>query len=177
MELVEGVALPCGVGHVVLHARDAILTGSATTRENLRIPPLRRDWGEQLRQRLGTRVRLTYNGEVKSMQEARTLVEAGYAGVMMGRRIIEMPFDLATADEVVFGEAGGKTRSREEVALEYAAWLESGNLTPSDSVSLAPLLNLFAGTLVSKQWKKALLSDAAGVGPPRRIRAALEAII
>jgi tRNA-dihydrouridine synthase len=175
LEVVESVALPCGVDHVVLHARDAILTGNASTKDNLRIPPLRRDWGEALRARVGARMRLTYNGEVKSMHEARALVEAGYSGAMMGRRIIDFPFDLASADEVVFGATGGRPLSREEVALEYAMWLET-NLTPSDSVSVAPMLNLFAGTPVSKQWKKALLLERASDGPPSRIRAAVETV-
>ncbi len=175
MELVEGVALSCGVGHVVLHARDAILTGNASTKDNLRVPPLRRDWGELLRARVGSRVRLTYNGEVRSVQEARALVAAGYAGAMMGRRIMDFPYDLASADEVVFGATGERPRARAEVALEYAAWLEH-NLTPSDSISVAPLLNLYAGTPLSKQWKKALLSERAEERPPGRIRAAVEAV-
>jgi tRNA-dihydrouridine synthase A len=172
LQMVEEVAIPCGVGHVILHARDAILTGRASTKDNLRVPPLRRDWGEQLRARVGSRVRLTYNGEVKSMQEARALVDAGYGGVMMGRRIIDYPFDLSRADEVVFGVTGQKSLSREELALQYAAWLEF-NMTPSDTVSIAPMMNLFAGAPAAKHWKKALLQDHGLVSPPRRIRNAL----
>jgi tRNA-dihydrouridine synthase len=172
LQMVEEVAIPCGVGHVILHARDAILTGRASTKDNLRVPPLRRDWGEQLRVHVGSRVRLTYNGEVKSMQEARALVDAGYAGVMMGRRIIDYPFDLARADDVVFGVTGHKSLRREELALQYADWLEL-NMTPSDTISIAPVMNLYAGAPAAKHWKKALLQGHGLVSPPRRIRNAL----
>lgn len=38
----------CGVGHIVLHARDAILDKELTPKENLKVPPLKRDWALQL---------------------------------------------------------------------------------------------------------------------------------
>ncbi len=166
--------MQCGVAHVILHARDAILTSSISPRDNLKIPPLRRDWAERLRSHLGTRVRLTYNGEVKSMEEARALVEAGFTGAMMGRKMLDGPYELAAADHIVFRRNDSKPRTREEVALDYATWLET-NGSPSAAVNVAPLINLFFNTPHAKQWKKALM-ELRHLDGPGRLRAGVESV-
>jgi tRNA-dihydrouridine synthase A len=153
-QLVGGV-VNVGIDHVILHARDAIIGESC--RNNRRIPPLRPEWARALRADF-PEVRLTFNGEVKSVYQAKTILDKdGFDGVMMGRQAINEPFSFILADEVIFGEAK-KDVSREDIVDKYIEWLEKGeNLAPSNVAMVAPLINLFHGCPASKLWKRVLL--------------------
>jgi tRNA-dihydrouridine synthase len=118
-------------------------------------------------------LRVTYNGEVRTLDEARELLTAGlFDGVMMGRALIDDPFKLAFAD------SNEDLETRENVARLYAEWLETGKnaATNAESANMNPMLNLFHGHPKSKLWKRILLEDREQPSS-QRIRRALEKIV
>lgn len=159
-QLVE-VAQKEGIHHVVLHARDAIIGESCKL--NRRIPPLKPTWARQLRHEFPA-LELTFNGEVASVYDAQRLLAAdGFNGVMVGRLVMREPYVLVMADRLIYGDIR-PSRSREEVALEYSAWLDKEEVEPRPSMAIAPLLNLFHGCRNGKRWKSLLTDCVSGSG-------------
>ncbi len=129
---------------------------------------MKRDWGVRLRSdTLASGLNLTYNGQVRNLNEARELIKQHqFDGVMLGRALMEDPFLLAD-----------KSCNRENVALDYAEWLQYGLNASSnaESANVAPILNLFHGQPGNKLWKRLLLEDRHDPSGPR-IRQALAKI-
>ncbi len=48
--------------------------------------------------------KFTLNGGVKSLTEAKTLLDAGVYGVMVGRAIPHSPWEWRQVDSILFGE-------------------------------------------------------------------------
>ena len=114
----------CGVAHVVVHARKAIL--GLSTKANRSVPPLRYDIVYRL-VRDFPGLEFTLNGGVQSLEEALEHLDRGVHGVMIGRAAYGQgigPMMFARADSAVYGCAddpvpeGGAAR----VSEQYAAY-------------------------------------------------------
>lgn len=113
---------------------------------------------------------VTFNGEVRTLEEADELMKSGFGGVMMGRALIDDPYKLAFVDCRHVA-----SQTREAVALVYAEWLEHGcNASANaDSANMHPMLNLFHGHPKNKLWKRLLLEDRQAP-TAQRVRWALD---
>ena len=172
LERTMRMASECGVEHLVLHAREAVL--GLTPKENRKIPPLQREWAREMRTRL-PELTMTFNGEVTSWAAASELRGEGFDGVMLGRKIIEEPFFMAHSDHLMMGEPENKL-TREDIAFKYAEWLEQERTvsTRAEAFDLAPVVNLFVGTEWNKMWKRNLLDKDEYRDPIVRILKTLD---
>lgn len=93
----------CGVGHIIVHARKAIL--GLSTKANRSVPPLRYDFVHRLVRDFPD-LEFTLNGGVKTLEEAVKQLDQGVHGVMIGRAAYSQGFGpllFARADSAVYG--------------------------------------------------------------------------
>lgn len=148
-------AREAGVTRVIVHARKAWLQG-LSPKENRQIPPLDYDLVAQMRTEFPD-LALCLNGGIATLSEAETLLERGFAGVMIGRAAYHQPADiLADADSRVFKTA---TPAVDPVDVARA-------MRPVIGAHLARggrligvtrhMLGLFAGQTGARAWRRAL---------------------
>lgn len=153
-------ARQAGVRRVIIHARKAWLHG-LSAKENRQIPPL--DYA--LAARMITQfpdLAICLNGGIGSLDQAESLLEQGFAGVMIGRAAYHHPISiLAAADRRLFG-ATARDLSAEDAAEALrpiiAAHLHNGGRLIGVT---RHVLGLFAGQPGAKLWRRAL-SDIPG---------------
>ncbi len=154
-----------GVGRFTVHARKAWLEG-LSPKENRDIPPLDYELVQRMRG-LFNGLHLSVNGGITSLEQARSFLEAGLDGVMIGRAAYHQPADiLCAADRVIFGE-GEDSRPEEavQVMLPYIeAHLSGGGRLGQVT---RHMLGLFAGRPGARQWRRVLSEGAhkPGAGP------------
>ena len=93
----------CGVAHVVVHARKAIL--GLSTKANRSVPPLQYEFVYRLVRDFPD-LEFTLNGGVQSLEEALGHLDQGVHGVMIGRAAYSQgigPMLFARADSAVYG--------------------------------------------------------------------------
>lgn len=137
---VETVASTGAVGHFVIHARCCLLKGLSPT-QNRTVPPLQPERVAQLVSDF-PHLRFTYNGEVRSAQQANAkMAELGAHGAMAGRAFQDDPFTFANVDTDVFGEESNPCETRSEALLAYNDILaqlveKEGEYVPPPKVSV-----------------------------------------
>ncbi|MBK5926628.1 tRNA dihydrouridine(20/20a) synthase DusA [Rhodobaculum claviforme] len=155
-----------GVRHFVIHARKAWLAG-LSPRENREIPPLEHDLVAQMLRDFPA-LRLSLNGGIGTLEEARRWLGRGFHGVMIGRAAYHTPHDvLAGADAAIWGmhtpvpdRAEVVARMRPHIDRHLAAGGRLHAITRH-------MLGLFAGQPGARAWRR-LLSEGAtrpGAGP------------
>ena len=102
-----------------------------------------------------------------SLDEARTHLEAGLDGVMIGRAAYHQPTDiLAAADPVIFGT--GQVTDPIEVVQKMVPYVER-HLADGGRLHQITrhMLGLFAGRPGARAWRRALSEGAVheGAGP------------
>jgi tRNA-dihydrouridine synthase A len=104
---------------------------------------------------------ITLNGGVKSLEEARALIEGGLDGVMIGRAAYQDPYMLAEADRLIFGEADAAPKSRHEILADLMPYIrrqrEAG--TPLHHIT-RHILGLFNGRPGARKWRRYLSENA-----------------
>jgi len=147
-----------GVRRIIIHARKAWLQG-LSPKENRDIPPLDYDLVHAMK-RAFPDLHLSINGGIGSLAQARTHLEAGMDGVMIGRAAYHAPADiLLGADEEIFDVPGRTTA--EAVVREMRPYIarhlaEGGRL---QSVT-RHMLGLFAGRPGARGWRRVLSEGA-----------------
>ncbi|OSX72115.1 hypothetical protein BU14_0465s0006 [Porphyra umbilicalis] len=153
---VDTVAAGGGVRHFSIHARAAIL-GGLSPAQNRSIPPLRYGHVYRLAAERPDLV-VTLNGGVKGLAAAATHMDAGAAGVMVGREVMDRPWHaLVGVDAGVYGEGATPPASRREILAAYVGYAEAEVAGGAPIRALVkPLLGLFAGEANGKRWRRAL---------------------
>ena len=141
-----------GVSRFAIHARKAWLQG-LSPKENRTVPPLDYDLVRAVRDE-NPALHVSLNGGIETPGAAQAHLDAGFAGVMIGRAAYQDPWTLlSTVDERVFGAAPRETTAQEVVAAmaEYAGRSEA----PVKTIG-RHMLGLFAGQPGAKIWRRYL---------------------
>lgn len=93
------------VDHFIVHARIAIL-GGLSPAENRTIPPLRYEDVFRLKEDFPG-LRIEVNGGIRDLATARSFLERGLDGVMIGRAAYENPMIFQNADKMFAASTGG----------------------------------------------------------------------
>jgi tRNA-dihydrouridine synthase A len=153
-----------GIGHVIIHARKAWLQG-LSPKDNREIPPL--DYPLVLAMKAAfPQLRISINGGISSLEQARAFLDQGLDGVMIGRAAYQRPGDiLLAADRVIYGASHDNTAEtaldamRPYIAAQLAQGVRLASVTRH-------MLGLFAGQPGARQWRRILSEQAhrAGAG-------------
>ncbi|MBS8227973.1 tRNA dihydrouridine(20/20a) synthase DusA [Vannielia litorea] len=154
-----------GLRRVTIHARKAWLQG-LSPKENREVPPLDYTLVQEMKAAFPG-LHLSINGGVTTLAEARSHLDAGMDGVMIGRAAYHDPGLLLGVDEEIFGEAPRATTRRDVVAAMrpyIAAHLEAGGKLAQIT---RHMLGLFQGRPGARAWRRILSEEAHrdGAGP------------
>ncbi|KUJ82191.1 tRNA-dihydrouridine synthase A [Ruegeria profundi] len=154
-----------GCERVTIHARKAWLQG-LSPKENRDIPPLDYDLVHRMKAAFPD-LHISINGGITSLEQARTHLEAGLDGVMIGRAAYYQPTDiLAAADPVIFGD--GQATDPIEVVQKMVPYVEAHLAAGGRLHQITRhMLGLFAGRPGARAWRRALSEGAVhqGAGP------------
>ncbi|MCH8466420.1 MAG: tRNA dihydrouridine(20/20a) synthase DusA [Roseinatronobacter sp.] len=153
-----------GIGHVIIHARKAWLQG-LSPKDNREIPPLDYPLVRAMKAAF-PQLRISINGGISSLEQARAFLDQGLDGVMIGRAAYQRPGDiLLAADRVIYGASHDNTAEtaldamRPYIAAQLAQGVRLASVTRH-------MLGLFAGQPGARQWRRILSEQAhrAGAG-------------
>ena len=155
-----------GVGRFIIHARKAWLQG-LSPKENRDIPPLDYDLVRRMKE-LFPMLHISVNGGIESLQDAKTFLDAGLDGVMLGRAAYHNPADvLGPADRVIFGE-DVPDRTPEDAVRAMLPYIER-HLASGGKLHQVTrhMLGLFTGRPGARAWRRVLSEGATrpGAGP------------
>lgn len=165
---VETVAA-AGVQVFVVHARKAWTQG-LDPRANRTVPPLEHTKVYRLKRDF-PELTIVTNGGVAGPEEAREHLRH-VDGVMVGRALWERPWNWATADRMLWGDA--RVPERRVVLERYEAYLHErlAEGTPLRPL-VRPLFNLFKGEPGGRLWRRRLDAMLRAGRPPAGGLAAL----
>ncbi|OYX41315.1 MAG: tRNA dihydrouridine(20/20a) synthase DusA [Rhodobacterales bacterium 32-67-9] len=153
-----------GVTRFAIHARKAWLQG-LSPKENRDVPPL--DYPLVLAmKRAFPALHISVNGGIGSLDQARTMLDAGLDGVMIGRAAYHDPYGiLGAADDLMFGAGPGPDRYEVVARMRpyIARHLEAGGRLHQVT---RHMLGLFHGQPGARGWRRILSerANAPGVG-------------
>ncbi|WP_420586703.1 tRNA dihydrouridine(20/20a) synthase DusA [Ruegeria sp.] len=154
-----------GCQRVTIHARKAWLQG-LSPKENRDIPPLDYDLVHRMKAAFPD-LHISINGGITSLAQARTHLEAGLDGAMIGRAAYHQPTDiLAKADPEIYGT--GRETDPIEVVREMVPYVEARLVKGGRLHQITRhMLGLFAGRPGARAWRRALSKGAVheGAGP------------
>ena len=148
-----------GASEVMVHARKAWLQG-LSPKENREIPPLDYPLVHEMAEAFPG-LPIWINGGVTSLDEARGHLEAGMAGVMIGRAAYQRSADiLIPADTFLHGEPG-PVAAPEDAVRAVLPRIED-HLAKGGKVSAwtRHMLGLFTGRPGAKEWRRTLSEGA-----------------
>ena len=162
-----------GISRFAVHARKAWLDG-LSPKENRDIPPLDYDLVKKMK-RLFPALHLSVNGGIKSLAHARSFLDAGLDGVMIGRAAYHRPSDiLAFADHVIFGE--DQTCDPVKIVNQMLPYIEAHMISGGKLNHITRhMLGLFASKPGARAWRR-LLSESGHIGGPELVLEALSYI-
>lgn len=148
-----------GCTRFTVHARIAVLAG-LSPKENREIPPLRYDVVRRLKAERPD-FEIVLNGGVKSLAEAKRLIDEGLDGVMIGRAAYQDPYMLAEADRLIFGDAESRVPTRGEVLADLMPYVrrQVAAGTPLHHIT-RHILGLFNGCPGARKWRRFLSENA-----------------
>jgi tRNA-dihydrouridine synthase A len=109
------------VQHFIIHARKAILTGKLTPDQNRKIPPLKYEFVYQLVQDF-PHLKFSINGGIQTIEEAIShLVENKVHGVMVGRAIVNQPYQWRLVDSLLYNtpDPGNNNNNNTNLTVSY----------------------------------------------------------
>ncbi len=148
-----------GVRRVTVHARKAWLQG-LSPKENREVPPLDHDLVHAMKAAF-PQMHLSINGGITSLAEARSHLDRGLDGVMIGRAAYHTPADvLLTADREIFGQEPPLETA--EQAVEAMKPHISGHLAERGRLNSVTrhMLGLFTGRPGARGWRRVLSAEA-----------------
>ena len=160
-----------GCQRVTIHARKAWLQG-LSPKENRDVPPLDYDLVHRMKAAFPD-LHISINGGITSLDEARTHLQAGLDGVMIGRAAYHQPTDiLAAAGPLIFGV--GNTVDPIDVVHKMVPYVER-HLADGGRLHQITrhMLGLFAGRPGARAWRRTLSEGAVheGAGPEVMLQA------
>lgn len=157
---------PTGCDRFTVHARKAWLKG-LSPKENRNIPPLRYDEVYRLKQEL-PHLAIEINGGLTVADIPAQLQQVD--AVMLGRAAWDDPYSFATVDRDIYGDDHA-VPSRAELVQQYIPYAEQrAALGDRNSHLVKPLLNLYAGQVGGRIWRREL----TGVNGRGAVREVLE---
>lgn len=94
-----------GVQHFIIHARKAWLKG-LSPKENREIPPLNYDLVLRMKTAF-PHLTICINGGITSLAQAKSMLDQGLDGVMLGRAAYHDPASVLVGADALWGEASG----------------------------------------------------------------------
>ncbi|NIZ60696.1 tRNA dihydrouridine(20/20a) synthase DusA [Sedimentitalea sp. CY04] len=154
-----------GCNRVTIHARKAWLQG-LSPKENRDIPPLDYEIVHQMKADFPD-LHISINGGITSLDEAKTHLDRGLDGAMIGRSAYHQPGDiLRAADPEIYGT--GVETDPIEVARQMLPYIER-HLSGGGRLHQVTrhMLGLFAGRPGARQWRRTLSEESHydGAGP------------
>ena len=147
-----------GATRVIVHARKAWLQG-LSPKENRDVPPLDYALVHAMRAEFPG-LDLWINGGIGSLAEARTHLEAGLDGVMIGRAAYQRPWEILAGVDPLHGGPHGPSpeEALDRLRPAIAAHLAAGGRLHAWT---RHMLGLFAGRPGARAWRR-VLSEGAG---------------
>ncbi len=149
-----------GITQVTIHARKAWLQG-LSPKENREIPPLDYDIVFRMKQEF-PHLSIALNGGVKTLDEAKALIDRGLDGVMIGRAAYQDPSILSGADALWGDDLAPDT---DEVLASMRPYI-SKHLAQGGRLNQITrhMLGLFNGQPGARQWRRILSENATRPG-------------
>ena len=175
-KFIESVSTKGNVDHFIVHARKAILGRKLSPADNRKIPPLKYHYVYKLA-RDYPHIAFTMNGGVLDLDHTQRILSGiaeedvvesdrhmlsgerkQLAGVMIGRAVVDRPFDWGRVDSCLYGVTDQDYSRREILHLysEYAQYVETTQGTRARRALVKPLLGLFAGEPNGKLFRQKL---------------------
>ncbi|ATX65799.1 tRNA dihydrouridine(20/20a) synthase DusA [Roseinatronobacter bogoriensis] len=152
------VLVNAGITDVIIHARKAWLQG-LSPKDNREIPPLDYPLVLAMKARF-PHMRISLNGGVTSLSQARAFLDQGLDGVMIGRAAYQRPADLLLgADEEIYGQPAVATVHTALEAMRPYIARELSEGTKLASIT-RHMLGLFAGKPGARHWRRVLSENA-----------------
>ena len=147
------------VDRMAIHARKAWLKG-LSPKENREIPPLDYDLVHDMKARFPA-VHVSINGGIDTLEAARSHLEGGLDGAMIGRAAYHSPWDVLGQADTLWG-ASPPYSNPEEVALAMVPYIQS-HLDEGGRLHAVTrhMLGLFQGRPGARGWRRTLSEGAA----------------
>lgn len=149
-----------GVRHMIIHARNAIISTAISPKSNLAVPPLRFDAAYALLEEFPD-MAFTVNGEISTTEQIREHLERGASGVMIGRAARDRMWLLNSIDEQFFDDKE-KGHDRVDIAREFANYAENEFYVSREMYHqrekpiVQPLMGLFNECIGATAFRSAL---------------------
>tara|TARA_B100000963_G_scaffold47464_1_gene35751 strand:- start:569 stop:1549 length:981 start_codon:yes stop_codon:yes gene_type:complete len=165
--------LNAGVTRVTIHARKAILSG-LSPKQNRNIPPLNYELVYKMKE-LFPDLHISLNGGIQSVQQAKSHLENGIDGVMIGRAAYQKPGEvLMNVDKYIFN-AENSDVTEKDVVKQMIPYIENQYKDGSKVSQITRhMLGLFYGKPGAKGWRKILSENAHNSGPEIVLKALSE---
>ena len=150
-----------GVRHVIIHARKAWLQG-LSPKENREIPPLDHALVLRMKQRFPD-LTICINGGITTLAQAKSLLDQGLDGVMIGRAAYHDPASVLIGADALWGDAFAPDpfavidAMRPYIADHLAQGGRLHQITRH-------MLGLFAGKPGARGWRRVLSEEASREG-------------
>ena len=142
-----------GVGHVIIHARKAWLQG-LSPKENREIPPLDYDLVLAMKREFPN-LRISINGGITTLAQAKAFLDQGLDGVMVGRAAYHDPASVLQGADALWGDVfAPDTFAAVDTMRPYiAAHLAQGGRLHQIT---RHMLGAFAGGAGARGWRRVL---------------------
>ncbi|MDB5660696.1 MAG: tRNA dihydrouridine(20/20a) synthase DusA [Cypionkella sp.] len=146
-----------GVTHFIVHARKAWLKG-LSPKENREVPPLNYDLVLRMKAAF-PHLMICINGGITSLDQAKTLLQQGLDGVMLGRAAYHDPASVLVGADALWGadtgaDAFGAVEAMRPYMLNHIA--QGGRLHQITR----HMLGLFTGRPGARGWRRVLSERA-----------------
>ena len=150
-----------GVRHIIIHARKAWLQG-LSPKENREIPPLDHDLVVRMKQHFPD-LTICINGGITSLAQARSLLDLGLDGVMIGRAAYHDPASVLIGADALWGDSHAPDAVSIANAMRpyIADHLASGGRLHQIT---RHMLGLFTGQPGARGWRRVLSERASRDG-------------
>ncbi|MCX7289201.1 MAG: tRNA dihydrouridine(20/20a) synthase DusA [Rhodobacterales bacterium] len=150
-----------GVRHVIIHARKAWLKG-LSPKENREVPPLDHGLVLRMKQRFPD-LTLSINGGITTLEQAKTLLDQGIDGVMIGRAAYHDPASVLIGADALWGDgfAPDPLAVIDAMRPYIADHLATGGRLHQVT---RHMLGLFTGRPGARGWRRVLSENASRAG-------------
>ena len=150
-----------GVSHFIIHARKAWLKG-LSPRENREIPPLDYPLVARMKAQF-PHLTICINGGITSITQARSLLDQGLDGVMVGRAAYHDPAAMLIGADALWGDSAHRNAFQVVEAMRpyIADHLASGGRLHQIS---RHMLGLFHARPGARAWRRVLSEGASRAG-------------
>ncbi len=150
-----------GVGHVIIHARKAWLQG-LSPKENREVPPLDYDLVLAMKREFPA-LRISINGGVTSLAQAKMLLDQGLDGVMVGRAAYHDPASVLQGADGLWG-AGFAPSAFDAVAAMRPVIADHVAAGGRLHQITRHMLGAFTGQPGARGWRRVLSTIGMGAG-------------